>query len=48
MRPKLARIIALALAAGAALFVVGCYGDDEASTDTAQETSDTTPAPADD
>ena len=48
MRPKLTRFIALALAAGAALVAVGCYADDEASTDTAQETSATTPAPADD
>ena len=48
MRPKITRIIALALAAGAALVVVGCYGSEETSTDTAQETTDTTTAPAGD
>ena len=48
MRPKLTRIIALALAAGAALFAAGCYGDDEASDDTTEKTTDATPAPAGD
>ena len=48
MRPKVTRIIALALAAGAALVVAGCDGSEETSTDTAQETTDATPTPAGD
>ncbi len=48
MRPRITRIIALALAAGVALFVAGCYGSEETSTDTAQETTDAAPAPAGD
>ena len=48
MHPKLTRIIALALAAGAALFAAGCYGSEETSPDTAQETTDAAPAPAGD
>ena len=48
MNPKLTRIIALTLAAGAALFVAGCSSSDEESMDTDKDTDTTTTAPADD